>query len=258
MARRNTCKLAILIAITITLTAVPSALAQNSGVADEAVVDFTLTADDSATVTIEQRWDGENAKGMRQSLDVFFGAGDGTLAPGEVEDIADASEKDIQGQALPLFTYDDAPVKVRSVDITIHNASGLVTSTDTVRMSHKLELELKPAAGDNHTLTVSPFWDGRIDVHAPEGVIIVHESGLGSPTGTETRDLGGSLAARTNATLTFAPAPEQTGGSGLAEDPEESTGAAPGKTPNTVPGPGIVLVAAGLGIALLLARRNRA
>lgn len=257
MARRTPCKLAIMAAITITLATLPAAGAQSSGVADEAVVDFTLVDETSATVTIEQRWDGDNAKGMRQSLDVFFGAGDGTLAPSEVEQIAEASEDDVRGQALPLFAFDGAPVKVKEVNISIHNASGPVESFDTVRMTHKLDLELTPAAGENHTLTLSPFWDGRVAIHAPEGMVVQGETGLGSPTGSGTRDLSGSLAARTHTNVTFAPAPEQTG-SGLAGDPEESVDAGPGQTPNTIPAPGLVALAAGiLGVALALKARRK-
>lgn len=240
-----------------------------SGAADTADVEFTLVSPEEATVTVRQEWQGQKAHSMRQSLDAFFGAGDGNLTADEVDRIERASEDDVRNRTLPLFFMDGNPMNVTEVRLEIENASGPVSSTQPLTMQHELRLAIQAAPdAQEYTLRVSPLWPGEIRVTAPAGWHIAEDEGLqGSPGANAT----GVFVAGQDRTVTFVEGePPMEGGLEASPDnasgngePQESTGGArPGERPATIPGPAGILtfvaLAAAAGLAIVLRRRKDA
>lgn len=287
MNRRATLSLTALLTLTLMAAALPAAGAQENatparqgnagsaqaqGIADNADVEFRLHAEDSATVTITQSWQGERAQDMRQSLDTFFGAANGTLTDEEVERIERATEQDVNNQTLPLFFFDERPVQIASVELQIEGAAGDVESRQPLTMRHVMDLNLQAAPGaQEHNLTISPLWPGQVNVSAAEGWHIAQNETLqGSPGANAT----GSFTAGQSMTVTFvagqapgadsaANQDEQPTGDG-SEQPEEATGeggAQPGERPATIPGPAGLLtlaaLAAAAGLVAIGAARRR-
>lgn len=221
----------------------PDASAEAAGTADTAEVEVTVHDHQSATATIVQTWEDENAQAMRQSLDVFFGTADGQLAEDEVANISEASMADVRGQTMPLFTFDGQTPTVSEVSLEIEGAAGEVTSTEPLTMRHELELDLQGDEGEQHTLEVHPLWDGELTLNAPDGWVITQVSGLEGAEEAQAESQSGSMSADQDVTAEMEPG-----------EPEESVG------DDGVPAPGALLTLAAIAVAGVLAlalRRDR-
>jgi hypothetical protein len=238
----------------------PAVAAQ--GTATDADLRIEIESPDRAVATVEQRWDGAAAKSMRQSLDVFFGTGDGVLAESEVERIARATETDMRNQTLPFVSFDGQSSRVRDVQLSFEGAAGQANASTPLVMKHVIRLDLLPGDGEEHTLTVDPLWNGTVHVVAPASWAAQGGNASGNEATAE-------MAADTPVTFTFVPGAAEPGtrpggavGVDGNETPQESTGeggAQPGERPNSIPAGGALVMAAALAVAAMLSglRRRR-
>lgn len=279
--RQNRTRL-IVVATLMTTAALLAAFPTASAEATDATLRIDVTDAQRATAQVEQRWIGKDAASMRQSLDVFFGAGDGTLTEEEVERIRNASQADMVAGSIPFILFDGQPVRVVNATIQMQGAPGSARATEAMSMTHLIELELASAnETTEHTLTVRPIWNGELIVNAPPGWQVISATGLANSTGaaassgrmsdgqeiqmrfsttggdagangTAGANAGANATADANAT---APA-DGNGGAGAPaeqntqpEQPQET--AEPGRRPSSIPGPNLLIVAAGVALAAL-------
>lgn len=243
--------LILLTAVALAIAAMPSASAAN-GVATRGDLLIEIESPERAHATVEQHWEGEDARGLRQSLDVFFGAGDGQLTAGEVDNIVFATQEDMRGGTIPYFAIDGNGARVANVSLTLTDAPGSAESTAPITMRHVIELALTPGAGPEHTLTILPLWNGTLTVRTPEGWTV-----SGTDTADPRAEATASMTPGAGVNLTLAPAAETPTSQNNTtsepprngEVPDEATGAGPGQRPTNIPTTGGLLVMAAFALA---------
>lgn len=268
--RKHSLTITLALAAALALSAMPIASAQDGGDASSGDgktdaapdrADFTVELRDATTavVTVEQHWEGQNAKSFRQSLDVFFGAGDGKLTEDEAARIADATAQDMRNKTLPFVSFDGQSGIVSDVTVDLSGAVGGASSTTALVMRHVIDVELTPAEGDAHTLTINPIWSGDGEVRVPAGWTVDGES-----TATASLTAGSAKTFEIEAggagpTDEGAGTPTAGGTPQDSEEPQEATETAePGKRPSSIPGAGAVLATLALvGAAFVWSRRRR-
>ncbi|GEM_PF-6302961 len=231
--------------------------------------DLDFSTPGAATLRVEQVWDGQRGADFRQSLDAYFGNGDGKLAPDEIGHIQSAAVHDMQNQSLPLLTVDGAAATVQSANVTLEGAEGNVSSADPVKMTHSVVLALPPQSGDSRAITFHPVWDGHADLHAPDGQVFVlpgTTQGVAAPgiDVTAQSSVTFTMRPQTAQDQTGAPATPSSGGGGSAATPTSNgsggNASAPqesAKPPRKVPLPSVALVVGACAlIALALPKRR--
>jgi hypothetical protein len=257
-----------LLALATALLVLPAAAAAGPkppATANAAEALLRLDGPDHATAEIRQSWEGPNAKGMRQSLNAIFGNKDDTLTQAELDSIAAAVSRDLQGHASPFLTWDGQPAMVGNATVTFENGPGATTSGDPMTMVHALDIALTPREGAQHELVLSPMWNATLRLEWTEAWAATAAGALDAPV-TEPNALTAKVGQGTPLTVTLAPpqpaAPAPAADPAAAPGGQESTGAdaAPADAPQKrkLPGPGAWgLVAVLAGTAGLAAWRGR-
>ncbi|MEA3200716.1 MAG: hypothetical protein QOE90_2144 [Thermoplasmata archaeon] len=233
------------------------AATKESGIADSATLDVTITDATHATLRLSQTWEGTRAADMRQSLDAYFGNGDGRLSPDEVAKVTAAASHDLVNQTYPGILIDGQPSRVETASVTIDGTDTNDTNVALV-LHHDVGLAIAMAGADNHTFALTPLWNGTYTLRLPAGL------SFGDGSGTQT----GGLGAGTQLVSTFGVASQAPAPATPASAPTPSSAAAPTPTPQEVSGPSppkhrvpapsaVALLGAIAGAAALAARRRR-
>lgn len=228
-------------------------------------LDIQVQEDGTAHAFVEQTWNDDDAKRMRQSLDAYFGAGDGTLSPSDLERIARATEADMRAKQLGWLTSEGVDYLIANVSVDFANATGPVEATHPLSMTHELQLRLNAtAASANNTtgatqgLRIQPLWPGELLVQPPPGEQAVATAGLDNNVTDEDGKLRGSFVAGRDVLVAFEPQGQEgaEGVEGGGEDPTDA-GASPdeatGEPRKGIPGPaalGTLLVLLGVSVAM--------
>jgi hypothetical protein len=196
-----------------------------TGVADQATLDVTLTSPTTATLRLDQTWEGMRAQDMRQSLDAYFGNGDKTLTPPEIAKVTAAAMHDMANQSYPGILLDGQPSRVEGVAVTLDGAAANDTTTP-LTIHHEVQLLETPAAGESHVFALTPLWNGTFAIHVLPGQAF--------PGGNPTAE--GGLVAGNQVLVTFGPAAAAAPTAAPAA-PTPAAAAAPTPVPQAVVGP---------------------
>lgn len=230
-----------------------------SGVPDSTTLLLTFTNDTSALATLDQNWEGVRGNEMRQSLDAYFGNGDGKLSESEIARIAAAASKDMLAKAWDPLSVDGAAARVASVIVTMDGALGNQTGTRLV-IHHAITLTIPSIAGGNHSFALASLWNGTYTIEPPAGLALNGDSKSAPVTGTL---MSGNSVPFTLAPPAVVPPPTPVSSTPIVT-PNESVATTTPSGPllpakRGIPGPATLSVALALCVAaaLLLARRRR-
>ena len=240
------------------LAAAPAAhAAKESGMADHASVDLTILDATSATLKLTQTWEGARAAAMSQSLDAYFGNGDGRLAGDEIAKVTAAASHDLLNQSYPGFLVDAQPSRVTAASVTMDGADANDTTTP-LALHHDVTLALSEGSDEHHSLVITPLWNGTYTFTLPSG------QAFAGGSGTQT----GALHAGAQVSVSFGPpqaAPQNAtnetqsvvSAPPVSSTPPQEASGAPPSPPRSIPGAPLAALVAILGGVALLARKRR-
>ncbi|MFA5861087.1 MAG: hypothetical protein WDA16_05270 [Candidatus Thermoplasmatota archaeon] len=239
--------LALLAISTASSSLASAATTKASGVPDSTALQLSFTNATTILVRLDQKW--ENARGaeMRQSLDAYFGNGDGKLSFAEISRITAAASNDMRDKTFAPLTVDGAAVRVSNVSVSLSGAEANETGA-RLSIHHEITLATPPMEGGRHTIALASTWNGTYSIEPPAGLAVNDATSPGPVTGP--------LSSGTSVGFTIAPpTPPPT-----IVTPAESVAAPAPVLPvnHNTPGPTVVSVAIAVGLtALLLAWSRR-
>lgn len=250
-------KLALVTLVSLACAAPAHAGAKESGVADHAILELTIVDPTNATLRLTQTWEGMRASAMRQSLDAYFGNGDGLLSADEVAKVTAAASHDLLNQSYPGILVDDQPSRVAAANVAMDGASANDTTTPLV-LHHDVTLAIAMGSGESHGLAITPYWNGTYTFALPAGQAFAN----GAPTQSGTLHAGSQVSAsfgvpppatnETNASAT--PTPTIVSAPPVTSTPQEASSSPPARV---VPGVPLLALGAIVGGVALLARKRR-
>lgn len=219
-------------------------------------VDMQFDATGGLQTFVQQTWSGEDARRMRQSLDAFFGTGDGTLTPTELDRLSQATEADMRGKSLDWLTLQGQNFTIHNVTVTFGNASGPVNSTLPLTTTHVLQLGASnTSVTDGAQLMLRPIWSGNLSLVPPEGLVAIAQTGL-TPGVMAEGALEGAFVSGQDVDIRFALPTSIVTPTGTGGGPETPPDEVIEDPTMKVPLPGVVALVAVAMTALALRRRR--
>ena len=238
---------------TVTTTPAP---AKERGAATNSHASLFFETPSQASLEFDETWDVAHAPAARQSLDAYFGNGDGKLSSAEVQAIMTASADDMTGASSGIFSIDGGNLTVTIANATIDGADDPAAPL-VIHVHQTLAFPtLDPT--QPHTLRVTPLATGDVMIQAPPGFVLPATDRVPLRAGTPV-DVKIAPPAPPTPSVTATPTPAASPTPSPMPTVSESTAAKPATPPKSfVPAPALVLVTITIvGSALLLQRLRR-